>query len=538
MRIPTRIPSTAQLRKLESDWIKKCAAGWGQVLMEIAGRGTAELAYQIWEIHPGVVLVFCGHGNNGGDGLVVARYLSLWGVPVVVRVVGDSSNGEVKMSSPEASTNYKILKEMGIVPVAAGDDTDILTDGCSLIIDALLGTGLDREVQGGYRTVIDSINRSGKPVIAVDVPSGINSDTGQIMGAAIRADLTVTFGYLKAGLLHFPGADQAGELKVIDIGLPELPEDNSSKQEPILHIASSEYVLNRIPARPKNSHKGTFGTVLTIAGSFNMPGATILVSESALRTGAGLSILAAPRSIISRLPAAEIIYRPLLETSEITICPNALKEKGFEEDLERATSIILGPGISQNKDTQRFVYELLPIIEKPCVIDADGLNAIAANPNAFPKNTWQFVLTPHPKELSRLISKSVAEIQVDRVSAARSAADKFGAVVVLKGAHTVIAGPDNQLFINVTGDSGMATAGSGDVLSGIIGGLLAQGLEPFEAAVTGVYIHGFAGDIASEEVGETGIVAGDIANAIPFALSAIRSGQRSVWESQFEECSD
>lgn len=522
MRLPRQIPTSKQLRQLESQYIKECGNNWGQVLMEIAGRSVAQVAHRVWEQTGGSVLVYCGRGNNGGDGLAAARYLHVLGVPVTIAIIPEKSGIKKKesdMSTPEASANYALALKLGIAVNAE--------QAPSIVIDALLGTGIDRDLEGVYKTAVGWVNQSGAFVIAVDLPSGINSDTGSEMGAAVRADHTVTFGYLKPGLLIEPGATFAGSLSLVDIGLPPL-----SEEKPYIEFILPDAARNLLPLRPSDSHKGTFGTVLTIAGSLGMTGASIFASQSALRVGAGLSLLATPKSLIAHLPAAEIIYRPLAETEEQSISQMALLE--LPKEIEKATAIILGPGISTNKDTvkfvQRFLKEILPTAGKPCVIDADALNAVAEDISVLTQ--WQgnkpIVLTPHPKELSRLLDKPVAEIQANRLDAAKKAADKFGCVVVLKGSHSIIATPDSKLFINPTGNAGMATAGSGDVLSGIIGGLLAQHLTPADAAAIGVYIHGLAGDLAAANIGNAGMIAPDIMLMIPSALANIKSDEPNM----------
>ncbi|MBX3075808.1 NAD(P)H-hydrate dehydratase [Candidatus Obscuribacterales bacterium] len=633
-----RIPTTEQIRDLESKWIAHCDGNWGQVLMEIAGRGAAIRALRMWQENPGEVVVVAGRGNNGGDGMVVARYLTLWGVPVSVWLVSqarqknesDDNTGSIKaansldaekaitasdttqkgsaksatiergvdvdvaeMKTAEGKLNKTILESLGVsVKVLAHEafylverdiddkhgrnlfededaalfdrakhehkqpgerdsrhnrdeqgaesehdrnsdpNVDELFEGASLIVDALFGTGLEKQVEGLYKRVIDAINRSGKRVLAIDVPSGINSDTGQIMGAAVRADQTVTFGYLKPGLVTHPGATLAGDLGIIDIGLPEIPEST-----PDINLMTVEIVREILPVRPVDSHKGSFGHVLAIAGSVGMAGAAMLSSMSALRVGAGLAFLATPRAVLSSLPAEEVIYKPMPETESGTFSKDAYAQ--LKTLTSQAQAIILGPGIGLNDDTFELVSKLLNDIDCPCIIDADGLNAIAKKPEILENNDGQFVLTPHPKELARLLDCEVSEIQSDRINMAIKAAQKFNAVIVLKGSMTVTANPEGEVFINPTGNAGMATAGAGDVLSGIIGGLLAQHVDPFQAAAAGAYIHGRSGDILAEEIDESGLVAGDIKRGIPFAIASIKNGQRSNLESMFlSESSD
>lgn len=529
------VATTAQLRKLESDWIAQANARWGQVLMELAGSAAAVIAYDMLaDFDYETALVVCGNGNNGGDGLVIARLLSLWKVPVEVRLFDKNASGTMpKMTSEEASANLALAQAAGI-PIHPFSSPDQLPfDQADLVVDALLGTGIDRAVEGPLKNVIESVNESGALVLSVDLPSGVNSDTGQIMGAAIKANQTATFGYLKTGLLCHPAAELCGKLHLIDIGLPELNE-----RSPKVWLTTVEHVEKLIPERKVDSNKGTYGTLLTIAGSLGMSGATLLSSESSLLAGCGLSLLATPKSLIAGLPPKEVIYRPLSETDKQSIHPNALAD--LEDDLKKASALVLGPGMSTHPETVEFVAQfvsttLLRLKNTPCIIDADALNALAQRPKCLADNRQLLVLTPHPKELSRLMGISTADIQADRINSAIKAAQRFSSVVLLKGANTVIADPEGTVFINPTGNPGMSKAGAGDVLSGIIGGLLAQGLAPLDAAVAGAYIHGRAGDLATRLHGIAGVVAGDIAMCIPEAFSTILDGTPSQFEESLEE---
>lgn len=547
--------------------------------MEIAGRGAAIRALRMWQENPGEVVIVVGRGNNGGDGLVVARYLTLWGVPVSVWLVaqarqeGETSgkrsaavktkslaagqsastlvrdesdtaasmrtresvtnktileglNVEVRLLEPEALCDAEKLHQHGEHDSGSDPHVDELFDRASLVVDALFGTGLSQPVEGLYKRVIDSINRSGKRVLALDLPSGINSDTGQVMGTAVRADQTVTFGYLKPGLLTHPGATLAGQIGIVDIGLPELPES-----KPDINLMTVEIAREILPLRPTDAHKGSFGHVLAIAGSVGMAGAAMLASISSLRIGCGMTFLATPRSVLAGLPAEEVIYRPMPETESGTLSKDAFDL--LKTQMATAQAVILGPGLGLNDDTVELTGKVLNDISCPCIIDADGLNAIARRKEVLTDNEGDFVLTPHPKELARLLNCEVSEVQADRINYAIKAARKFNAVVVLKGAMTVTASPDGEVFINPTGNPGMATAGAGDVLSGIIGGLLAQNVDPFQAAAAGAYIHGRAGDVLAQEIDESGIIAGDLKRVIPFAVESIRAGERSDLENMF-----
>ena len=525
-----RILTTAQVRALEEAWIKHCHESWGMVLMELAGLGASRMLLELMEGMPATVTVLCGRGNNGGDGLVVARHLYRSGLDVSVFMIASTSSG----NSKDNQTNREILEGLGIeVEYVSENDLEPLKTAImetSAIVDALLGTGLDRPVEGVLEQVIELINESGRPVLSIDIPSGINSDTGQEMGKAVYAAATATFGSIKPGLLCHPGARHAGEIRIIDIGLPmpeTLPEEMRDALPqldiPRWWLATVYDIMDKLPERKADSHKGDFGQVLLVAGSLGMTGAGLMAAKSCLRSGAGLAVLATCRSLLPNLPAEEIIYRGLSETEAGTISQQAMRD--VEQEMERADVMVIGPGLSSNMETIQFVHELIKKVRRcDCVIDADGLNALSQNPKVLAEAEGGFIFTPHPKELSRLMGKTVKEIQSDRIRSAQEAAKRFGATIVLKGAHTVVATPDDDVFIVPTGNSGMATAGSGDVLSGIIAGLLAQGMNRTWAAVAGAYIHGAAGDVAAAELGEDGMIASDILDCVPAIMKMLRDG--------------
>ncbi len=529
-----RVATVEQIRKLEADWITGCGDSWGQVLMELAGQQAAKIAYNAWLERPGIVMIVCGGGNNGGDGLVIARYLHLWEVPVAVFLVGSPKEPghEQQMTTEEANVNKTIAKNLGIEIKSLSRAAELNLTEATVIVDALLGTGLDRQVVGLFKEVIDRINDARLArelsILAVDVPSGVNSDNGQIMGVAIKADITATFGYLKSGLLCHPAADLCGDLHLIDIGLPPLGDSS-----PEIALSTVNYIASLIPERMADSNKGTFGTLLTIAGSNGMSGAAFLSSRSSLRAGAGLVLLATAKSVLEHLPPGEVIYKPLPETDKQSIDLAAVKE--VFELVKTSSALVFGPGLTLHPQTIAFVRQFLQEFLKsknslPCLIDADALNALAQFPEIMRTDVKSMVLTPHPKELSRLTGQSTQEIQSNRIISALDAAKKFGAVVVLKGAHSIVASPDNRVFINPTGNASMAKAGAGDVLSGIIGGLLAQKLSPFTAAVAGTYIHGLAGEIASVELGMASVLANDISMNVASALEQIINKEPSTFE--------
>ncbi|MBY0357503.1 MAG: NAD(P)H-hydrate dehydratase [Candidatus Obscuribacterales bacterium] len=527
-----RVLTTAQGRILEDAWIKQCHESWGFVLMETAGLAASRSAIDLFgledtESGPAKITVLCGGGNNGGDGLVVARHLHRVGFEVVVFIV-DSKN-----PSPENLLNRQILENVGLeAHILKENDREMVEaaiEESSLVVDALLGTGIDRPVEGLYADLINLVNENDCPIFSIDLPSGINSDTGQVMSVAIEADATITFTSIKPGLLCHPGANFAGEIELVDIGLP-LPEILSAESyeflpelaNPCFWLVTASDVTENLPFRPQDSHKGSFGQVLLVSGSRGMSGSSILAAHSTLRSGAGMAIVATPKSLLPSLPPEEIIYRGLSETDDGTISKMALKE--LETELEKAQVCIIGPGLSGNEETVSLVHELIKKIRIPTVIDADGLNALAQNPKVLADTEGGFIFTPHPKELSRLLDKSTKEIQADRIGSAQEAAKRFGAVIVLKGSNTIVATPDGDVYIITTGNSGMATAGSGDVLTGVIAGLLAQGMSLEGAALAGAYIHGAAGDLAADDLGEDGMIAGDISASVPEVMKWLREG--------------
>lgn len=523
---PIRILSGAQIRALETFWIEHCHKDWGMVLMEIAGMGAASIIADLHSQAQGKVTVICGRGNNGGDGFVIARHLSNAGIPVSVFALPANSN-----SSSEMKTNSKLLQSLGIeVQTVAAADLEPVRQALSestIVVDALLGTGLDRNVEGLTADLIKLINKSELYCVSVDIPSGVHADTGQIMGVAVQASLTVSFSCLKAGLLCFPGASLAGVIEVVDIGLPqpefldqELRRNLSFLDEPCWYLVTETEIRERLPLRHLDSHKGSFGLVLLVAGSCGMSGAAMMAAKSTLRSGAGLAVLASPISVVKTLAPEEVLYRGLQETDSGTISRAALPE--LETEIERAQVIVLGPGLSSNIETIKFVHEFFPRIEKPCVVDADALNALAQNTDVISSSKGDFIFTPHPKELSRLMGIPTETIQSNRLKYAQEAAAKFGATIVLKGAHTVVASVDGEAHIVTAGNSGMATAGAGDVLSGVIAGLLAQGLDTKWAAIAGAFIHASAGDIAADMKGEDGMIAQDIQESLPQAFKFIR----------------
>jgi NAD(P)H-hydrate epimerase len=481
--------------------------------MESAGRAVFEA---VCDLISGVrdknVVVIAGKGNNGGDGFVTARLLREAGADVSALVLADPSE-----IAGDARVNLDKLRQLGqeIQQILSGQQAYDALKSADAVVDAIFGTGLHGAVTGLAEAVIMAINRANRPTVAVDIPSGMDADTGKVLGACVAAEVTVTFALPKIGLVMYPGAEYVGKLIVADIGIP-----HDLYREVNVSLVSKSEVKAAIPHRPADGHKGTFGTCLVFAGSAGYTGAAALSSEAALRVGAGLSILAVPQCLqdIMSIKLTEVITRAMPETQTHALSDKALGQATALCD--RASSIALGCGIGTDESTRKFVQEFVRSVSKPMVIDADGLNCLAGA-SVLEGEHGPLVITPHPGEMGRLLGKTTAEIQADRLASVKEAAARFHCVAILKGARTLVAEPGGHVFLNPTGNSGMATAGTGDVLAGMIGGLLSQGCDPLWAAVSGVYIHGLAGDIAAASIGPVGFLARDVLQSIPTALDVL-----------------
>jgi len=483
------------------------------LLMENAGDACFDVLMDQVGIRGRRFAVVCGTGNNGGDGLVVARKICANGGLATVLLMGDPARfrGAAKL-------NYDIVSQLPVTLAEATTESVRHTVAdCDCIVDAIFGTGLVREVAGRYREIIEIVNASGKPVMSVDVPSGINGDSGQVMGCAVQADFTVTFGLPKLGNLLYPGFAHGGELFVSHISFP-----------PALTAAAAVLVETNdpapMPSRQPDGHKGTFGDVLFIAGAAGYYGAPYFAALSFLKAGGGYSRLAAPASIVPFLAnkGSEIVYAPQDETSNGSI---ALESRDSLLDMaERVDMVIVGPGLSLQPETQQLVRELAGAIEKPLLVDGDGITALCPDLDIIRHREAPTVLTPHLGEMARITGMGVDEIRADRVSVLQRKAAEIGAIIVLKGAHSLAGYPDGRVFVNLSGNSGMATAGSGDVLTGAIAAMFGLGLSIEAAVRQGVFVHGFAGDLAAEAIGEDGITAQDILDHLPLAMKALRAG--------------
>ena len=484
----------------------------GELLMESAGRAVAEVVLAERGAQPGPVLVVCGTGNNGGDGFVAARHLALLGVPVRVAAVGDA-----KALHGDAAANAKRLERLGV----RIEGPRFRTAGVSVIVDALFGTGLERPVTGAAAAAIRRIAgaRPAARVVAVDLPSGLDADTGAVHGSAVAADVTVTLGLPKLGLALEPGRSLAGRIVVARIGIADQAPGAAAAAE----LWRARAAARHLPERPAAGHKGSFGHVLVVAGSRGKAGAAALAAEGAARAGAGLVTVACPAGIneILQLKRTETMTAPVPDTAEGGLAASAL---GPILALARERDVVaLGPGLGREAETQKLVRDVAARVAAPLVIDADGLFAFAAEVAALKARKGATILTPHPGEAARLLATTPAAINGDRVGAARRLAAAAASVVLLKGAATVIAGPDGRVAVNPTGGPVLGSGGTGDVLTGVVAALVGQGLAAFEAAALGAWLHGAAGDRLAARRGRSGVLAGELAAELPEAAEALRA---------------
>ena len=506
----------------------------GCVLMENAGRAVAHEALEVLAgDRSGSVVVVCGTGNNGGDGFVAARHLALAGRRVMVAVAGDADR-----IAGDAAVNFRLACEMGL-EIRTGSAW-LGEYGCphlqaaersALVVDALLGTGAHGEPRGAVAEAIAAIGRLGAKVVSVDMPSGVDADTGHVAGAAVHADVTVTFGYPKPGLLIYPGAGHVGRLVVDQIGFDWSRLAVSSD----LEWFDEACARSALPVRAADAHKGRFGHVLVVGGCESMPGAPALTARAALRSGAGLVTVGVPRCVHAIVASHQPDYM-CLALPDAQGCLSGAAAAALKRELGRVTVVCAGPGLSLAAEAQEAVRWILAEASVPVVADADALAAVAAAPELVNKRTAATVLTPHPGECARLLGTSAESVQRDRLAAAREAARTYGCVVVLKGARTIVCGPlagsesnaDGGLRTAIVtgGNPGMATGGSGDVLTGVIGALIGQGLDAFTAAALGAYIHAGAGDQVASRWGQHGLMASDLTDGIAAVMRSLTDGAK------------
>ncbi|MBM4262127.1 MAG: NAD(P)H-hydrate dehydratase [Deltaproteobacteria bacterium] len=508
------VVTSQQMRELDRLTIQKHGVP-SLTLMERAGAGIAQaILEKFGKAAKRGVLIVCGKGNNGGDGFAVARLLKKKRIPCEVALLARQ-----EQLSPDAAHNLRLfLKLKGKVSEIAADQLFLLQrciHAKGLLVDAILGTGMKNEVRGLFAEAINLMNASGLPTIAVDIPSGLDTDRGVPLSVSIQAEMTVALGYAKLGEVIHPGLDYCGDLVVADIGIDHRALDEVA---PKTELLTAKQVATLVPRRGADTHKGTYGHVVVMAGSRGKTGAAILACRAAMRTGAGLVTLAAPRGLNNIFASSliEVMAEPLADNGSDEM--DALNDDDWRRLLDRKSSFLFGPGIGMTDTTRNTLCWLLRNLDIPWVIDADGLNNLALELDRLRHAKVPPVLTPHPGEMARLLGTSNSAINQNRVEVAREFVTKHHCHLVLKGARTVIATADGKVFINPTGNPGMASGGMGDVLAGILAALLGQGLPPEDAMKLGVYLHGFAGDRGAASRGQIGLIASDIIDGLPSGL--------------------
>ena len=514
-----KIVTSEQMRRIED----ACEAQGvsKDSLMEKAGLATAVIARNLMGGAAGrTIVVLVGPGNNGGDGLVAARFLAGWGASVTAWTTPTTREEHPKTSlAKSAGVSIRPITEASL----DGLKSDL--QSCDVVLDAVLGIGRSRPLEGLVREAMLLLrstreSRASMQVVALDVPTGMDADSGAVDLACPEADVTISYGFPKTGHYNSPGADFRGKLEVADLGIPSrLSEDIP------LELLSARWVSGRLPARPSSGHKGTFGHALVVAGSRNYVGAAYLAAQAAARSGAGLVTLASPSSVypIAASKLAEVIHLPLPD-DDGRFHPdgaNILRERLGEYD-----SLIMGCGFGRSPGLVEFMGRLLLDGHRPTmpiVVDADGLNSLSQIPDWWKRANGPLLLTPHPGEMATLTGLTVAQVQADRIAIVRDWSNKWGTTLVLKGAFTAVASPGDACRIAPFANPTLASGGTGDVLTGVIGGLLAQGLTPEDAACCGVYIHGEAGEAVRLEIGETGALAGDLLDRIPRSIATIKA---------------
>ncbi len=507
-----KISNVSQMRQMDHQAVEQYGIV-EDLLMENAGHA---VYFVILKDFPHLTgkrfVVFCGLGNNGGDGLVVARKLYSNGANVAVFLLGDPEKYK-----GSARRNYEIVKglSLSLKQITSIDQVSYALTHSDAVVDAMLGTGLSRPVAGLYLDAVHAINRSGKIAFSVDIPSGINGDTGEVMGDAVRAHATATFGLPKWGNLFYPGFEYCGKLYVTHISFPPAIYEKGE-------IQVETGLPGPLPMRERDTHKGDYGKALFIAGSQNYLGAPQFSALSFLKAGGGLSYLATPKTLAPYLGShsRELVLFPLWETDTGSVSAKNLE--GLLALCDRMDMVVMGPGLSLNEQTQELVRTLVGQVSVPLLLDGDGITAVAQSPDILKNRKATTILTPHPGEMARLTGKDIASIKTNRVEILQQTVRELGAFMVLKGAHTLIGFPDGRVWLNLSGNPGMATAGSGDVLTGSISAMIGRGLSIDKAIEIGVFLHGLAGDIAAEDKGEDGVVAGDLMEALPMAIRLYR----------------
>lgn len=461
-----------QIREFESELIKKQGSNYSLELMEKAGSGLAKCALSFND----PFIIICGKGNNGGDGLVAARYLCESGKKVIVILTSDESE-----LTQESKENLKRIKnKIQCLKVTEETDksfTEVLNSS-NTVLECLLGTGVKGKLNPLYAWIIRMISKSGKKIIACDIPTGIDPDTGSISELSVKADMTVTFGFAKQGMLIYPAKKYVGELKIIDIGLPDIKTQS--------FLIDDTFVKENLPGRTEDSNKGSFGRTLLVCGSNKYPGAALLASKAASSIGSGLTALGSPESVFSQITSG---------IPEVTHVDFVLDE--IIKESKKSSVVVIGPGLTTEKNIENLVKSLIVSLDIPIVLDADGINVIAGEREIIKKAKNEVIITPHPKEFARLLGLTVNEVLNNKICLVRDTAKKLNCTVLLKGPGTIIATKDEKLYVSPFANSALAKGGTGDVLAGFIGGLISQGLNPEIAACVGVYLHGKSAELVS-----------------------------------------
>jgi len=517
-----KIARVEEMQKLDRDAVQKYGIS-DELLMENAGLAVYQVIARKLGFKNRHFLIFCGTGNNGGDGLVVARKLYSNGAHIHLCILNNPEKYK-----DAALKNWQIIQKLNlpalIMPTIEEIKTLIKSD--NIVIDAIFGTGLTSDVKGIYFQVIQFINQNNNPVVSVDIPSGINGNNGTTSGIAMKADYTITFGLPKVGNILYPGYEYCGNLSISHISFPPDLYDSSE-----IKIQINNPV--KIPDRPVDGHKGSFGNALFIAGAQNYYGAPYFSSLSFLKAGGGYSRLAAPASLIPYIStrAGEVVFLPQKETNIGTISLNNYNE--LLECSEKMDIVVIGPGLSLQEETQALIRKLIVEIKKPLLIDGDGLTALSQELSILKARQHPTILTPHSGEMARLIKLKAQKIKEDPIYIIQEFTRNHNTICILKGAHSIIGLPDGEVYINMTGNSGMASAGSGDILTGTIAAMFTLGLSIESAVRQGTLVHGFAGDLAAHQKGEDGMTAQDILESLPRAMKIIRENQKKEKQLKF-----
>ncbi|MCD4742325.1 MAG: NAD(P)H-hydrate dehydratase [Desulfobacteraceae bacterium] len=499
----------------------------GRTLMESAGRGAYTMLVQTFpDIFSKNVGVIAGRGNNGGDAFVVARYLMEKNIRTNIfilcsknKITGDA---KANLDLVEKLIEEKLITNNNNSSITEITDLDTFKQNRSkllhhdIFVDGILGTGLNSDVRGFFKNVIEALNQSKSPIFSIDIPSGLNADTGKPWGISINATATATFAHPKIGHLLHPGDKHTGELEVVDIGIPKFITE---KFNPKLNLLEEKDIKLLFQPRHSESHKGNFGHLLILAGSPGKTGAAALATNAAMRCGTGLVTLGIPQSLNATVEpqVTEAMTCPLPDEGQGILIESAFKT--IIETAKDKNAIAIGPGIGTDKSTKKLIEKLIKTLDIPIIMDADCLNLIAENPQILKKAKSDITLTPHPGEMARLASTTTEEIQSNRLESARNFADEFSITIVLKGANTIISLSDKKAFLCPVGNPGMASGGMGDVLTGMIAGFKAQGFSSEHASITGAYIHGLCGDMLAESMGTFGFLASDMIKTIPETIA-------------------